>query len=278
VTEGTAHQDGLAPTIEPLWRHPVFRWTLACVAGIALSATLWWNSLETVLYDAEFAVAGLLGESRISGVSFVLLPLVGFAGGVLASFSPCVLPLVPLNLAYIGANEATGWRSLGLSLRFVAGAAVVLSLLGIFGDLAGLLLVEYRGIVLLVVGLALIYFGLAVLEAVPHPFGGGGFAIRRRLGPFGAGAAFSLVTTPCSSPILGAVLAAAAAHPVPGLGVGTMVCFSFGYTLLVFLGGVFGGGLVVWAKRLRLAAPRAAAAALFVASGLSLALTAVAWF
>jgi hypothetical protein len=57
-----------------------------------------------------------------------------------------------------------------------------------------------------------------------------------------------------------------------------MIFFSLGYTLLVFLGGLFGGGLVAWASRLRLAAPRAAAAALLVVSGFTLALTGVAWF
>jgi cytochrome c-type biogenesis protein len=278
VTEQCAHQDEFGPIMEPLWRHPLFQWVLALFAVVASSAMFWWNSLEVVLYDAEFVAASVLDTFPLGGVSFVLLPVVGFAGGVMASFSPCILPLVPLNIAYVGAHEATGWRSLDLSLRFVAGAAVVLSLLGIFGDVAGLLLVEHRGIMLLVVGLALIYFGLVVSEALPDPFRGRGIEIRRRLGPFGAGAAFSMVTTPCSSPILGALLAAVAAHSVPGLGVATMISFSLGYTLLVFLGGLFGGGLVAWASRLRLAAPRAAAAALLVVSGFTLVLTGVAWF
>jgi len=278
VTEEHTRQDGLGPITEPLWQHPLFRWVLTLFATVALSAMFWWNSLEVVLHDAEIVAASAFDTFALGSVSFVLLPVVGFAGGVLASFSPCILPLVPLNVAYVGAHEATGWRSLGLSLRFVAGAAAVLSLLGLFGDVAGLLLVEHRGIMLLVVGFALIYFGLVVSEAVPDLFRGRGIGIRRRLGPFGAGAAFSMVTTPCSSPILGAVLAAAAAHSVPGLGVATMISFSLGYTLLVFLGGLFGGGLVVWASRLRLAAPRAAAAALLVVSGFTLALTGVAWF
>lgn len=278
MTQEHAHPDRLGPIIEPLWRHPLFRWVLTVFAVVGLGATFWWSSLEIVLHDAEFLAARAFDTVPIGGISFVLLPLVGFAGGVLASFSPCILPLVPLNIAYVGAHEATGWRSLSLSLRFVAGAAVVLSLLGIFGDVAGLLLVEHRGSMLLVVGLALIYFGLIVVEAVPDLFGGRGLNFRRRLGPFGAGATFSMVTTPCSSPILGAVLAAAAARSVPGLGVATMISFSFGYTLLVFLGGLFGGGLVAWASRLQLAAPRAAAAALLVAAGITLVLTGVSWF
>ena len=44
--------------------------------------------------------------------------------------------------------------------------------------------------------------------------------------------------------------------------------FATGYTALVFVAGAFGGGLVL---TLRLAAPRAAAAALMIATGLALA-------
>ena len=58
------------------------------------------------------------------------------------------------------------------------------------------------------------------------------------------GAAFSLVTTPCASPLLGAVLAAAAARGVRGLSVATMLGFALGYTTLVFAAGAFGGSLV----------------------------------
>lgn len=262
----------------PLWRHPAFRWTVVCLTGLVLSATFWWGSAESSLFDAEFAVGSWLDEFLVGNASYALLPVLGFAGGVLVSFSPCILPLVPLNLAFIGANEASGLRSLGLSLRFVAGAAAVLALLGTFGDLAGLLLVEQRGIMLLAVGVALIYFGLVVAEAVPDAFSGWNFTVGRRLGPFGAGAAFSLVATPCSSPILGGLLAVAATHPGWGSSVATLVAFSLGYTSLVFLGGVFGGALVASAKRLQSTAPRAVAAGLLVVSGVTVAASGISWF
>lgn len=277
MTGGAAPQDSFAPMLTPLWRHPAFRWTLVCFAGVALSSTLWWSSLEALLYDAEFALAGLLDESHIRGVSFVLLPLAGFAGGVLASFSPCILPLVPLNLAYIGAAEASGWRAVSLSARFVAGAALALSALGLAGDLAGFVLIEQRGVMLLIVGLALVYFALITLEVVPLPFPGRGIN-QRRFGPVGAGATFALVTTPCASPLLAAVLTAAAAQSVPGLSVATMVGFALGYTILVFLGGAFGGGIVARARQISSPAPRAAAAALLIVTGFAFAAAGAAWF
>ena len=128
------------------------------------------------------------------------IPLVGVGCGLLASFSPCILPLVPLNIAAIGAADATGWRAAALSARFVLGAAASLAVLGLFGDLAGVLLIEQRGPVLLAAGIAMLALRLAALELVPVPFAGRSAGAGRRLGPVAAGAAFSLVTTPCASP------------------------------------------------------------------------------
>lgn len=255
---------------EELWRHPAFGITLLVFLLTAWSTSYWWSPLQEALTNAELGVAALLDESRVRGLGAVALVLASLLGGLLASFSPCILPLVPLHLAYIGVHEASGLRSLGLSLRFAAGAALALSVLGVFGTLAGLLLAEYRGVTLSIVGIALLYFGVAVVGLAPLPFGTGGPAARaNRIGPFGAGAAFCLVTTPCSSPILGAVVAAAAAQPIPGLAVVATVAFSLGYTALVVLGGLLGGGVVAWAQRFRWAAPRALAAALLIAAGLT---------
>jgi cytochrome c-type biogenesis protein len=263
---------------EPLWRHRAFRWTLAVAVPAALSASLWWSPVQGTFMKIESDFARVLPEPWVGEVTIFLLPIVAFLSGLLSSISPCVLPLVPLHIAYIGAAEATGWSSVRISLRFVLGAALALSALGLFGDLAGFLLVEQRGPMLVAVGALLVYFGLVSLEVVAIPFGGFSLVGSGKLGPMGAGAAFSLITTPCSSPLLAAVLAAAAAQSVPGLAVATMLCFALGYTFLVFLGGLFGGGLVSWARHGRLVAPRAAAAALLVASGVGFAAAGAAWF
>ena len=63
--------------------------------------------MSAVLFDLEFAVAAWLPQSAIDGAAWFLLPAIGVGCGLLASFSPCILPLVPLNVAAIGASEAT---------------------------------------------------------------------------------------------------------------------------------------------------------------------------
>lgn len=262
----------------PLWLHAAFVWPLIGAALLAVASPLWWRPVAELLTGLELSLARLLPATDLAGTAWFLLPLVGFGGGLLASLSPCILPLVPLNVAAIGAAEASGWRAASLSARFVLGAALALAVLGLFGDLAGVLLIEQRGPVLIVAGLAMLYFGLAALELVPLPFAGRAPGAGRALGPVAAGAGFSLVTTPCASPLAAAVLTASSAQALPGLGVVSMLGFALGYTALVFIAGVFGGGLVARARRRSYAAPRATAAALLLVAGAGFSATGIAWF
>lgn len=262
----------------PLWRHPAFLGPLGAAALLAACGPLWWPPLAAALFDLEFAAAALLPEASIAAAAWCLLPLFGLAAGLLASFSPCVLPLVPLNVAAIGAADASGARAVALSARFVLGAAAALALLGLFGEAAGFLLIEQRGPVLLLAGVAMLAFAGVALEVLPLPFAGRSLGTGRRLGPSAAGAAFALVTTPCASPLLGSVLAAAAAQGLPGLSAVSMLAFALGYTALVFAVGVFGGGLVRRPRRRSGDVPRAAAAALLGALGLGFFAAGIAWF
>lgn len=263
---------------ERLWRHPAFLGVLAAAAVAALSLPLWWTPLSAALTDLEFAIAARVPSEGLAEVGWLVLPGVGLLAGLLASVSPCVLPLIPLNIAYIGAADATGARAAAVSARFVLGAALALAALGLLADVAGLLLIEQRGPVLLLLGAVLVLLGLSALDLVRVPFAGRTLGAGSRLGPIGAGAAFALLTSPCQSPLLGGVLAAAAAPGIPGLGVAAMLGFALGYTALVFVAGVFGGGLVTRLRKNSFAAPRAAAAALLLVLGAGFVASGIAWF
>lgn len=269
---------GVGPEPRALWRHPAFVWTLGVAALAAAGLPLAWAPLSAALTDLEFALAGWLPEAWIDGASWSALPFVAFAAGLLASLSPCVLPLVPINVALIGASDASGLRAASLSGRFVLGAAAALALLGLAADLAGFLLIEQRGPVFLLAGAMLFTLGLAFLEILPLPGAGWAPGGARRLGPVAAGAAFALVTSPCASPLLAGVLTAASVQAVPGLTPLSMVAFSLGYTALVFAAGVFGGGLVRRLRKRSFEAPRAAAGALLLVAGGVFAVIGARWF
>ncbi|MGG6263685.1 cytochrome c biogenesis CcdA family protein [Leptolyngbya sp. AN03gr2] len=170
----------------------------------------------------------------------VLLPL-AFVGGVLASVSPCILALLPVNLSYIGTlNIKSRWDAVVKAGSFVLGAITILSLFGLVSSFAGAVMVEYRGYINVIVGLIMAIMGLWLVGVIKLPLPQTEMKIPIA-GPYGVGLTFALVSSPCASPVLFAVLAAAAATGSQVLGTLTMVSYALGYTILIFLASLFTG-------------------------------------
>jgi cytochrome c-type biogenesis protein len=171
---------------------------------------------------------------------FVLLPL-AFIGGVIASVSPCILALLPVNLSYIGTLKIKSrWDAFTKAGLFVLGAVTILSLFGLVSSFAGAVMVEYRGYINIVVGLIMAVMGLWLMGMIKLPLPQMNMNLPLA-GPYGVGLTFALVSSPCASPVLFAVLAAAAATGSQVLGTLTMVSYALGYTILIFLASLFTG-------------------------------------
>ncbi|WP_373539183.1 cytochrome c biogenesis protein CcdA [Chamaesiphon sp.] len=170
----------------------------------------------------------------------VLMPL-AFVGGLIASVSPCILALLPLNLTYIGTRNITSRSDAFVKAGlFVLGNVIILGLFGLVSSFAGAVMVEYRGHINVAVGAIILImgFGLLGLIRIPLPqinVDGSNF------GPFGVGLTFALVSSPCASPVLFAVLAAAGASGSQLLAVLTMASYAFGYTIIIFLASLLTG-------------------------------------
>lgn len=170
----------------------------------------------------------------------VLIPL-AFTGGLIASVSPCILAMLPINLSYIGTRNITSRRDALIKAGlFVLGNVIILGLFGLVSSFAGAVMVEYRGHINVVVGAIVLImgFGLMGLIKIPLPninVDGSNF------GPFGVGLTFALVSSPCASPVLFAVLAAAGASGSQPLAVLTMASYAFGYTIIIFLSSLLTG-------------------------------------
>jgi cytochrome c-type biogenesis protein len=170
----------------------------------------------------------------------VLLPL-AFIGGVIASISPCILALLPVNLSYIGTLKIESrWDAFSKAGLFVLGAVTILSLFGLVSSFARAVMVEYRGYINIVVGLIMAVMGLWLLGVIKLPLPQMNLNLPQA-GPYGVGLTFALVSSPCASPVLFAVLAAAAASGSQVLGTLTMVSYALGYTILIFLASLFTG-------------------------------------
>jgi cytochrome c-type biogenesis protein len=172
---------------------------------------------------------------------------VAFAAGLLSFLSPCVLPLVPTYLAYIGGSGAAK-RALLLrnALLFVLGFSLVFIAMGASASALGSLLRDYRSELMVVGGIIVIGFGLVMLGIVRVPFLYRD--TRRPMGedvqpqtPWGAlalGSAFGFAWTPCIGPVLGGILTVAGASGTLATGVGLLAVYSLGLAIPFLLAAI----------------------------------------
>ncbi|RTH04300.1 cytochrome C biogenesis protein CcmH [Thermus scotoductus] len=169
-----------------------------------------------------------------------------FLAGVLSFLSPCVLPLVPTYLFYLGGERG---RPLFNALFFVLGFGVIFFLLGLPFTLLGGLLFEHRQTLAWVGGVVLILFGLYMLGLRPR----WGVNLRyegetgRPLGALLLGATLGLGWTPCIGPILGAILTLTAV----GGGVELLLAYILGLAVPFLLVALFADRLKGWLRRAR---------------------------
>jgi cytochrome c-type biogenesis protein len=252
-----------------LTKHKLLRWGLLVastllVVGVGdyLITSGGLKPLERAVFNLGSAYHKWFRQQNTRELT-VLLPL-AFTGGLVASISPCILSLLPVNLSYIGTCEIMSRRdALVKAIAFVLGVVTVLSLLGIFSSLAGLILIRFQGYFQMAVGLIIGVMGLSLAGRVQLPSLPGrlGKPVGQRFvrsgtqrppallglgqailtGPFGVGLTFALISSPCTSPVMFAVLTAAAATGSQMKSALAMVCYALGYTAIIFLASLFTG-------------------------------------
>lgn len=164
------------------------------------------------------------------------LPL-AFVAGLLSFLSPCVLPLVPSYLAYVGGSSAAAaqrGRTLRNSLLFVLGFSLIFIALGASASALGGLLRSYRELLIVVGGALVIAFGLVMLGALRLPILYRDARLQFKgdsstpLGAVLLGMAFATGWTPCIGPVLGAILTMAGASGTLSHGVGLLAAYASG--------------------------------------------------
>ena len=197
-------------------------------------------------------------ENFINGLSGYLqgsVPLsllAVYLAGVLISFTPCVYPVIPITLAYIGARgRGSKWRGFVLSLIYVAGMAVTYTILGAVAALSGKLFgqIQSNPWTYFLIGNLCVLMGLSMLGVFTFNVRTPGFITREPprkrgkgvVGSFLVGAASGLVIGPCTAPALAVILGYAATRENVAYASSLMFVFAFGMGTLLILVGTFAG-------------------------------------
>jgi thiol:disulfide interchange protein DsbD len=191
-----------------------------------------------------------------------------FAAGIFTSFTPCVYPVVPLTVGYIGAAAGKSkLQGFFLSISYVLGMAVVYTVFGlvltlVLGKMMGTFFAGPWGKLIIAVmslAFALAMFGLYEVKlpdslASKLQLGG---KVGGLLGAFLVGAVSGFVVGPCTAPVLGVILAMAAESGKPFYAGSLMFVFALGMGLLLIVVGTFaglimnlprGGKWMIWVK------------------------------
>lgn len=175
------------------------------------------------------------GFTGFAGKGTALVLLLTLLGGLALNFTPCVLPMIPINLAIIGADTGDRRKALARGFVYAAGIAAAYGCLGVaavlggatFGTLSALWYFNF-GAALVFLFLGLSMFGVFTIDF--SRFGGG---IRtpstaRLAGVFLLGGLSALLAGACVAPVVIAVLLHAANRYAAGYPVALLLPFLLG--------------------------------------------------
>ncbi len=187
-----------------------------------------------------------------------------FLAGLASFLSPCVLPLVPAYVGYLGGRAAGGegesphrFVTLMHGLAFVLGFSLVFVFLGLTASAIGSLLQGLRlwlarigGIVVIIFGLhmtglfriAFLEYDIRIHDNPSRRFGG-------YVSSFLLGVFFSAGWSPCIGPVLGAILTLAISGNSLALGAKLLIAYSLGLAIPFLIAALSIGWLSVFLRR-----------------------------
>lgn len=197
-----------------------------------------------------------------------LLPamLIAMVAGILSFLSPCVLPVVPPYLAYMGGVSVSEMEETKTARRrvfvsavfFVLGLSTIFLLLGLAFSTMGRMLLQvqdwfviFAGALIMILGahfIGVFRIGFLDRELRVDAGDGGGSAF----GAYLLGLAFAFGWTPCLGPILGAILSLAASEADVSRGTILLAVYALGLGIPFLLVAAFFPrlkGVMGWMKR-----------------------------
>jgi thiol:disulfide interchange protein DsbD len=191
---------------------------------------------ESGTVEEQFAQQVKAGQ-----MSFLTLLLIAFVGGLLTNLTPCVAPMIPITIRLLANQTAAPLAS---AASYAAGIVATYTSLGVIAALSGALfgnLIAHPavaitfGVVMFLLGVNMLGFGdLTKLQQIGGRIGSSKGGL---LNAFLMGAGAGLVASPCTGPILAALLTYTAGRQNTMEAIGLLGIYSIGFALpYVFLG------------------------------------------
>ncbi|MDE3155836.1 MAG: thioredoxin family protein [Acidobacteriota bacterium] len=163
----------------------------------------------TFVHDAE---RGVKPQGMFEGRGLLAILLIVFVGGLALNLTPCVLPMIPINLAIIGAGAKSGSRARGFLLGAAYGGAMAL-VYGVLGAIVILTAGTFGTINAspwfnLVITVIFIVLGLAMFDVITIDFSSLSSSFNPTAGrgtfvlAFSMGAVAALLAGACVAPVV----------------------------------------------------------------------------
>lgn len=170
-----------------------------------------------------------------------IAPLLALLAGALTSVTPCALSGVPLIIGYVGGvGEKNTKKAFTYSVIFSLGTAVTFVLLGILASSLSILMGKYMTYWYLFLGIIMVLMALQTWEIfnlIPSASLLGKNKKKGAVGAFLAGILAGIFSSPCSTPVLVALLAIIGGSGNLLYGIVLMLLYSVGHSALVMVAG-----------------------------------------
>ena len=170
--------------------------------------------------------------------------LMAFTGGLLSSFLPCSLSSLPLVIGYVSGGRRDTRSAFRLSLVFAIGMAVTYTVLATVALALGSLIGSTSRIWYMVLAVLTLLMALQLSDLFTIIPASNLQTRNTKRGYFGAlvaGLLSGVFSSPCSTPVLVALLSIASVSGSVWISAFLLLCYSVGYSILSVVAGTFAG-------------------------------------
>lgn len=168
--------------------------------------------------------------------------IMAFIGGIISSFGPCSLAMAPLLFSAIETKKIKGSKTaLKYSIIFSLGVMLTFTIMGVAVIMLGRIFTGSGKLWNIILAIIMIVAGLQILGVIS--FGKNqnvckvNVTKRDAFGVFALGIVGGILSSPCATPILGAIISMAAASDNLLLSIAMLLLYSLGHSILMIIAG-----------------------------------------